>query len=93
MPAVLAPRDYDRWLGTEPDPRDLLKSLSVGSDGDLANINTGQFVLNDNKHRVALCALRKTREIMRPKSTSQPSDVHAEAPVPRVRGQLGELQV
>jgi putative SOS response-associated peptidase YedK len=25
MPAVLAPRDYDRWLGTEPDPRDLLK--------------------------------------------------------------------
>ena len=25
MPAVLAPRDYNRWLGTEPDPRDLLQ--------------------------------------------------------------------
>jgi putative SOS response-associated peptidase YedK len=22
---VLAPADYDRWLGTEPDPRDLLR--------------------------------------------------------------------
>jgi len=25
MPAVLAPADYDRWLGAEPDPRDLLR--------------------------------------------------------------------
>ena len=25
MPAVLTPRDYNRWLGTEPDPRDLLQ--------------------------------------------------------------------
>lgn len=25
MPAILAPADYDRWLGTEPDPRDLLR--------------------------------------------------------------------
>ena len=25
MPAVLTPGDYDRWLGREPDPRDLLK--------------------------------------------------------------------
>ena len=25
MPAVLAPADYDRWLGTELDPRDLLQ--------------------------------------------------------------------
>ena len=25
MPAVLARADYDRWLGTEPDPRDLLR--------------------------------------------------------------------
>ena len=25
MPAVLARADYDRWLGTEPDPRDLLQ--------------------------------------------------------------------
>ena len=24
MPAVLQPADYSRWLGTEPDPRDLL---------------------------------------------------------------------
>ncbi|MGA7455214.1 MAG: SOS response-associated peptidase family protein [Rhodoplanes sp.] len=25
MPAVLAPAAYDRWLGNEPDPRDLLQ--------------------------------------------------------------------
>ena len=24
MPAILKPADYERWLGTEPDPRDLL---------------------------------------------------------------------
>jgi putative SOS response-associated peptidase YedK len=24
MPAILRPEDYDRWLGLEPDPRDLL---------------------------------------------------------------------
>jgi putative SOS response-associated peptidase YedK len=26
MPAILRAKDYDRWLGDEPDPRDLLKS-------------------------------------------------------------------
>lgn len=25
MPVILAPADYDRWLGLEPDPRDLLR--------------------------------------------------------------------
>jgi putative SOS response-associated peptidase YedK len=25
MPAILSPADYDRWLGLEPDPRDLLR--------------------------------------------------------------------
>lgn len=25
MPAMLAPGDHERWLGTEPDPRDLLR--------------------------------------------------------------------
>jgi len=25
MPAILAPAVYDRWLGAEPDPRDLLQ--------------------------------------------------------------------
>jgi putative SOS response-associated peptidase YedK len=25
MPVVLAPPDYVRWLGTEPDPRDLMR--------------------------------------------------------------------
>ena len=24
MPAILRPSDYDRWLGPEPDPKDLL---------------------------------------------------------------------
>jgi len=26
MPAILAPGDYARWLGEEPDPRDLMRS-------------------------------------------------------------------
>ena len=25
MPVILAPRDYARWLGEEPDPRDLMR--------------------------------------------------------------------
>ena len=25
MPVILRPEDYDRWLGLEPDPRDLLR--------------------------------------------------------------------
>jgi putative SOS response-associated peptidase YedK len=24
MPVILAPNDYERWLGDEPDPRDLM---------------------------------------------------------------------
>jgi hypothetical protein len=24
MPAILEPQSYNRWLGLEPDPRDLL---------------------------------------------------------------------
>jgi putative SOS response-associated peptidase YedK len=27
MPLILAPRDYNRWLSDEPDPRDLLRPL------------------------------------------------------------------
>ena len=29
MPAVLAPAAYDRWLGSEPDPRDLLQPFPL----------------------------------------------------------------
>jgi SOS response associated peptidase (SRAP) len=29
MPAILLPQQYDRWLGDEPDPRDLLQSCSA----------------------------------------------------------------
>ena len=25
MPVILSPKDYDRWLGIETDPRDLLR--------------------------------------------------------------------
>ena len=25
MPVILRPEDYDRWIGIEPDPRDLLR--------------------------------------------------------------------
>ena len=30
MPAILAPAAYDRWLGNEPDPRDLLQPFPSG---------------------------------------------------------------
>jgi putative SOS response-associated peptidase YedK len=29
MPAVLAPADYERWLGDEPDPRDLMRPYAA----------------------------------------------------------------
>jgi len=29
MPVILAPSDYARWLGEEPDPRDLMRSFSA----------------------------------------------------------------
>ena len=31
MPAILRPDDYDRWLGKEPDPYDLLATFPSGS--------------------------------------------------------------
>lgn len=31
MPAILKPADYDRWLGVEPDPRDLLALFPSGA--------------------------------------------------------------
>jgi putative SOS response-associated peptidase YedK len=30
MPVILAPRDYARWLGAEPDPRDLMRPFPAG---------------------------------------------------------------
>ena len=29
MPVILAPEDYDRWLGIEADPRDLMKPFAA----------------------------------------------------------------
>jgi putative SOS response-associated peptidase YedK len=29
IPVILAPADYDHWLGEEPDPRDLMKPYSA----------------------------------------------------------------
>jgi putative SOS response-associated peptidase YedK len=29
MPVILAPADYDRWPGEEPDPRDLMRLFSA----------------------------------------------------------------
>ncbi len=29
MPLILAPGDYTRWLGDEPDPRDLLRPFAA----------------------------------------------------------------
>jgi putative SOS response-associated peptidase YedK len=31
MPVILAPGDYDRWLGPEPDPRDLMRPFPAES--------------------------------------------------------------
>jgi putative SOS response-associated peptidase YedK len=30
MPLILAPGDYTRWLGDEPDPRGLMRPFSAG---------------------------------------------------------------
>ncbi len=29
MPVILAPADYERWLGDEPDPADLVRPYST----------------------------------------------------------------
>ena len=29
MPVILAPDDYNRWLGDEPDPRELMRPFSA----------------------------------------------------------------
>ena len=41
MPVILAPADYARWLGEEPDPRDLMRP-SPPTDADVADFDTGQ---------------------------------------------------
>ena len=37
MPVVLARGDYARWLGEQPDPRDLIRSSSR-TDADVADL-------------------------------------------------------
>jgi putative SOS response-associated peptidase YedK len=32
MPVILAPADYARWLGEEPDPRDLMRPSRTATD-------------------------------------------------------------
>lgn len=61
MPAILAPAAYDRWLGTEPDPRDLLQPLP--SDGmAIWPISTRvNFPANDNEHLLDEIELTKER--------------------------------
>jgi putative SOS response-associated peptidase YedK len=43
MPAILNPAGYERWLGLEPDPGDLLVSFRKRAIGDLADFEAGQF--------------------------------------------------
>jgi putative SOS response-associated peptidase YedK len=40
MPVILAPEDYARWLGNEPDPHDL--TISLRTDANVANFDTGE---------------------------------------------------
>jgi putative SOS response-associated peptidase YedK len=42
MPAILAPEDFDRWLGTEPDPRELLRPPQVAAVPPITSLLTGR---------------------------------------------------
>jgi putative SOS response-associated peptidase YedK len=42
MPAILTPADYARWLGEEPDPRDLMRPFPSSSDAHVADFDAGQ---------------------------------------------------
>ena len=42
MPAILKPAGYERWLGPEPDPRDL-RPVPERAYDHLADIEAGQF--------------------------------------------------
>jgi putative SOS response-associated peptidase YedK len=46
MPAILAPSDYARWLGDEPDPRDLMRPCPA--ELMLADFNQGQQAGDDD---------------------------------------------
>ena len=37
MPLILAPKDYLRWLGEGPDPRDLMKPFPSEPGADVQN--------------------------------------------------------
>jgi putative SOS response-associated peptidase YedK len=42
MPVILAPSDYGRSLGDEPDLRDLMRPFPGRADADVANLDAGQ---------------------------------------------------
>ena len=44
MPVILAQDDYARWLGDEPDPRDLMRPFPAGPDAHVADFDAGQRV-------------------------------------------------
>ncbi len=39
MPAILRSTDYERWLGSEPDPR-FAADVSIRADEDVADLQT-----------------------------------------------------
>ncbi len=45
MPLILAPENYSRWLGDEPDPADLMRPFSAGLMR-VADIDEGQQARN-----------------------------------------------
>jgi putative SOS response-associated peptidase YedK len=42
MPVILAAGDYVRWLGEEPDPRNLTRPFPGQPDADVADLDASQ---------------------------------------------------
>jgi putative SOS response-associated peptidase YedK len=42
MPAILRPQEYNRWLGDDPNPRDLLQSYPAETHANVADLDAGQ---------------------------------------------------
>jgi putative SOS response-associated peptidase YedK len=42
MPLILPPLAYARWLGEEPDPRDLMRPVPGTADAHVADLDQGQ---------------------------------------------------
>jgi hypothetical protein len=63
MPVILAPSDYKRWLGPEPDPRDLMKPspselMTMPIDSKVGSPGEKQFSVRSSRNEAPGSAVK-----------------------------------